>query len=120
MNEKMVMAYQIRKLTLLFCAIMVLISLIFRDKFITGGIAIGALASLIGFNMVVKMAYKVQGLSAGRSARMNYFLRYLMYALIFGISIYCGVNVFALLAGFLCNKVAILFYTRFLADKEVR
>lgn len=120
MNEKTILAYQIRKLTLLLAGVLIVLSLIFKDTSITGGIAIGALASIIGFNMIVKMAYRIQGASAGRSARANYLLRYFTYAFIFGISYWQGFNIFALLAGFLCNKIAILIYTRYFADKEVK
>lgn len=69
MDEKTILAYQIRKLTLLLAGVLIVLSLIFKEASITGGIAIGALVSIIGFNMVVKMAYKINGPSAGRSAR---------------------------------------------------
>lgn len=120
MDEKTIMAYQIRKLTLLIAGVLIVLSLIFKEPSITGGIAIGAMVSIIGFNMVVKMAYKINGPTAGRSARANYLLRYMIYAVVFGISYWRGFNIFALLAGFLCNKAAILIYTRFFADKEVK
>ena len=90
MDEKTILAYQIRKLTLLLAGVLIVLSLIFKEASITGGIAIGALVSIIGFNMV------------------------------FGVSYWRGFNIFALLAGFLCNKAAILIYTRFFADKEVK
>lgn len=61
MDEKTILAYQIRKLTLLLAGVLIVLSLIFKEASITGGIAIGALVSIIGFNMVVKMAYKING-----------------------------------------------------------
>lgn len=115
MEQKIKMVAIVRKITILLALILILISLVFQDKFISAGIAIGALGGLIGFNMIVKMAYKIEGPRSGRAASANYLLRYLMYGCIFGLSYSQGVNIFAILIGFISSKVAILIYTRFFA-----
>ena len=102
-------------MTILITLLLILASLIFQNRYISAGIAIGALTGLIGFNMIVKMAYRIEGPKGGRNASFNYLLRYIMYGCIFALGLTQGINIFAMLVGFLTTKLAILIYTKFYA-----
>lgn len=112
MEEKLIMLRKVRNYSLGLMLISCMISLLFHDKYITAGIVVGTMAGLIGFNMIVGMAYRIQGASGQRQAVMNYLLRYIFYGCIFGLSMWVGINIFACLVGFVCHKIAILIYTK--------
>lgn len=114
MNDEMNTYREIRKLHLILVISATIVSiLLFRDiKTIASGVLIGGLAAMIGFNSIIKMSEKiVDGGDMSRLAYTSYVRRYAVYALIFGLAVYEGVNPFALLAGYLCNKIAIYIYT---------
>lgn len=79
---------------------------------VIGGVVIGAIAGLIGFRMINHMTSTIEyAENAQASGFFGYMTRYLMYAVIFVVSILLKMNPFALLAGFTCHKVAIIFYS---------
>lgn len=116
MDETRKMAHEVRLIT----AILMLILaggawVIFPDGFrsISMGIVIGAFTGMMGFNMIVHMADRIDGDSLDVKARAfrSYTRRYLLYAVIFAMSAMVGVNIIALLAGMLAHKASILIYT---------
>lgn len=121
MHEHQNMAREIRWITIMIMFMVSGISLIiFQGQFATIGIGIciGALAGLIGFNMIVHMADTIEYYdNAKAKGSSNYTLRYLIYALILGLSVYKGIHILALLVGMLCHKASIMLYV-FLHRKE--
>lgn len=116
MEAKKQMISKVRNLSLIISLIAAIISfLIFKDKYIAAGIVIGTLTGLIGFNMIVSMAYRVEGTSGAKTAVFNYLLRYLMYGCIFALCMMQGIHALALLAGFICHKIAIFIYSKFMS-----
>lgn len=116
MNETRTMAHEVRLITALLMLILAGAALvIFPDGFktISIGIVIGAFTGMMGFNMIVNMASKINGESVDVKARAfrSYTRRYLIYAVIFALSASVGVNIVALLAGMLAHKASILIYT---------
>lgn len=68
--------------------------------------------------MIVRMSESIELYEdASKAGYAGYLRRYVIYALIFGLSAWRGVNVIALLAGMLCHKASILLYV-FLHRKE--
>ncbi|MEG0092713.1 MAG: ATP synthase subunit I [Erysipelotrichaceae bacterium] len=120
MNEEKVMYQKIRKLHIIFVIILTVLSfLIFQDlKRISLGVVIGGLTSMIGFNAIIKMTNQIDSDISGLNRKIytSYIRRYLIYALIFSIAMFYNVNPLALLAGFICNKLAINLYT--ICNKE--
>lgn len=121
MSENRMMAREIRWITIILTLITCGLSLmICKGQFSTIGIGIciGALSGLIGFNMIVQMADTIEYYgNAKAKGSSNYALRYIIYALLFGISVYKGVHILALLVGMLCHKASILLYV-FIHRKE--
>ena len=121
MNETANLKKEIRRISLsLSVAAALVSSVIFKDSFssIGVGILIGTLSGLIGFNMIVRMSESIELYEdASKAGYAGYLRRYFIYALIFGLSAWRGVNVIALLAGMLCHKASILLYV-FLHRKE--
>lgn len=121
MSEHHRMGREIRWLTImLMCFVCGLSLIVFQGHFSTIGIGImiGALCGLIGFNFIQHMADTIEYYdNAKAKGTSNYVLRYLIYALIFALSMKNGVHVLALFAGILCHKAAILLYV-FLHRKE--
>lgn len=120
-DETTGMSHEIRKITIILGLIVSGLSLIiFQGEFSTIGLGvmIGALTGMIGFNMIVHMCNHIE-LYGNPKAKgySSYVKRYAVYAIIFMISVYKGINVFALFAGMICHKVAILIYV-FLHRKE--
>ncbi|MEG0290901.1 MAG: ATP synthase subunit I [Erysipelotrichaceae bacterium] len=120
MMEEKDMIQKIRKLHIMFVIILTILSyLIFKDfKAIGFGVIIGGLTSMMGFNSIVMMTNKIDSEISGLNRRIytSYIRRYLMYALIFSLSMVYGVHPLALLAGFISNKLAINLYT--ICNKE--
>ncbi len=112
MEAKKQMIRQVQLYSFLIMAIALLISLFFWDKSISIGIVIGTLTGLIGFNMIVSMAYRIEGEGGGKSAAFNYLLRYIMYGCVFALGYMAGANILAMLVGFLCHKAALLVYSK--------
>lgn len=121
MDDMTVMNKEIRKLTLILALLLGGISImVFQGAFqsITIGIFIGALSGIIGYNMIVHMSNSIEYYENPKAkGYSSYVKRYAVYTLIFALSVYKGVNIFALLAGMLCHKAAILIYV-FLHRKE--
>ena len=89
-------------------AVSMLVTVAFDNFEIYGiGIILGVLCGIISLNMVVKMADSFQLDKTGGKARLNYFLRISMIGLVFGIAVYLGVSVFALLGGYLITRIAV-------------
>lgn len=112
MEAKKQMIRQVQLYSLSIMAVVALISLLFKDKSITIGIIIGTLTGLIGFNMIVSMAYRIEGEGGAKQAVFNYLLRYLLYGCIFALGYMAGANLLAMLIGFVCHKIALLVYSR--------
>lgn len=115
------MSQEIRKLTLILGLVISGLSMIlFQGDFSTIGVGvlIGALSGMIGFNMIVRMSNQIE-LYVDPKAKgySSYVKRYAIYTIIFILSAYKGVNIFALFAGMACHKAAILIYV-FLHRKE--
>lgn len=120
-DETTRMSHEIRKITIILGLIVSGLSLlIFQGKFSTIGVGvfIGALTGMIGFNMIVHMSHRIEMYGDPKAkGYSSYVKRYAVYAIIFILSAYKGVNVFALFAGMICHKGAILIYV-FLHRKE--
>lgn len=71
------------------------------------GIVIGALLGIISFNMIIKMSSRIMEGNAERVAVSNYMLRIIGIAVIFVLALNKGIDIFALLIGFICSKIAI-------------
>lgn len=87
---------------------------IWNDKIISvsGGVLIGALTGVIGFQMITHMTNDIERSgNAQLTGFMGYLLRFVIYAVIFVLSILGGINVFGILVGFTCHKVAIVAYS---------
>lgn len=121
MNEHQRMRREIQTITIILMLMVCGLSiLIFHGRVadIGIGIVIGALAGLIGFNMINQMAEQIELVrDAKAKGYQNYVLRYVVYLFIFGISVYKNVSILALFAGMLCHKASILLYV-FLHRKE--
>ena len=116
MDETRKMMMEIRGITLLMTGIgCVLAALLFPSiwKQAVGGVAIGAFTGLMGFNMISNMVSRIDGEMADMKARAfrSYTRRYLLYAIIFGLSAIAGMPIAALLAGMLLHKLSILMYS---------
>lgn len=116
MNETTQMTKEITKITVCLTTILVCTAIaVFPAQIqsIAFGIVIGSFSGLLGFVMIIQMTNSVLEAAQDNSfkAYASQIQRYLIYALIFGASIYCGVNPFALLIGILAHKASILIYT---------
>lgn len=110
MNDKLL--YQrIRINTLILMALVSVLSFIIFGHFTTYGIGVilGALVGIVSLNMIIKMTDALSVGNASTKARLNYFLRILVVAGVFGIAMYQGVSIFALLVGYLLSKLAIYY-----------
>lgn len=121
MDELTNMNREIRRLTIIIALLAGGVSiLVFQGAFqsITIGIFIGALCGIIGYNMIVHLSKTIEYYGNPKAkGYSSYVKRYAIYTVIFALSIYRGVNIFALFVGMLCHKVAILMYV-FLHRKE--
>ncbi|MEG0468545.1 MAG: hypothetical protein RR531_11625 [Longicatena sp.] len=118
MNELQRMNQKIKVLTFILMGVAMIVGAIIALMWnhniykVVGGVAIGALVGLIGFQMISRMTKSIEYAgNAQASGYFGYMMRYLMYGLVFAASIFCGINAFALLAGFTCHKIAIIFYS---------
>lgn len=116
MDETRKMMMEVRGITLLMMGIgCILAALLFPAiwKQAVGGVAIGAFTGLMGFNMISNMVSRIDGEMADIKARAfrSYTRRYLLYAIIFGLSAIAGMPIAALLAGMLLHKLSILMYS---------
>lgn len=115
MNEMQRMNKEIRRMTVIFMLVVALAcAFMWQDALvrIAGGVLVGGCAGLIGFAMIVSMSANIEHVeNARRKGYMGYITRYALYALIFAVCIYRGINVFAILAGFMCHKASIIVYT---------
>lgn len=121
MNETAAMSKEIKKLTLAIMLVICGLSLLVFQSFqhVTLGIVIGAMCGLMGYGMIERMCSNIElyGNAKGRG-QSAYVKRYALYTLIFALSVYKGISIFALLTGMLCHKAAIVLYA-FLHRKEV-
>ncbi|MGL5979108.1 MAG: ATP synthase subunit I [Erysipelotrichaceae bacterium] len=76
------------------------------------GIILGGLMGIISFNMIIKMTSQINEYNAVKLAVGNYFMRFLGVGLVFFVAVSEGINVFTLLVGFLCSKIAIQVYAQ--------
>lgn len=111
MEDKLKMMKMVGFISVIITGIAMLGSLLFHDKGITLGLGLGCMIGLIGFNMIVQWGFSIQEHSSARSTFMNYLLRYIFYGCMFTLSYYFGANIFALLVGFICHKLAIYVYS---------
>lgn len=86
--------------------------LLFNDIYVLLGVLIGLITGLIGYAMIVQMTLllKPDEKLSKRQGAANYIVRYIVYAVIFGVFVYLNISVIALLAGFLCHKLSIFVY----------
>ena len=86
--------------------------LLFNDIYVFIGILIGLFTGLLGYGMIVQMALsmKPDEKLEKRKGAINYIIRYIVYALIFGFFVYLKISVIAMLVGFLCHKLSIFIY----------
>lgn len=116
MNEEQQEYQRIRRLNVVLVIIAALCSILIFGKSgftIGAGVVIGGCAGILGFNSIIRMSEKVSGelQDASRFAYTRYMRRYLMYTVIFALAVWRGIHPIALLAGYLCNKLAILIDT---------
>lgn len=116
MDEVRKMGMEIRLITLLLCALGCMVCLILFPAAIKEGvlgIVIGSLTGLMGFNMIQNMVGRIDNEQADIKLRAfrSYMRRYLLYALIFALSMMAGAHVIALLIGMLLHKCSILLYS---------
>lgn len=97
---------------------MVISSLIFHNIIIALGILIGSLTGLLGYFMIVKMAGFINENTTKQYGIVNYFLRFLVYGIIFVISVLKNISIIALLIGMTCHKLAIVIYAVIEGKKE--
>lgn len=121
MNDEKKMYHAIRFLTLCLSIAAMLISLLLFPgslQTIGSGILIGSITGILGFNMIIKTCNRIDGDSTNLKAGAYnaYLKRYLLYFLVFGISVYQGIEVLSLLIGILLHKAAIVVYS--LNDKR--
>lgn len=113
---------EIRKWTLALMLVACGISLlVFQGRFqsITLGILIGAMCGLLGYGMIERMCSNIETYENAKGRGYHAYVgRYALYTLVFALSMYKGVNVFALLVGMMCHKAAIVIYA-FMHRKEV-
>ena len=113
MHEELSEYRRIRKLNLILVIITALCSILIFGKSgieIAAGVMIGGCAGILGFNSIIRMSERVDETlqDATRFAYVRYTRRYFMYFLIFGLAVWRGIHPIALLAGYLCNKIAIV------------
>lgn len=110
MENKLKMMKKVGFLSICIMFLVMLLSLFFRDKYITLGIGLGCMIGLIGFNMILQWGYSVE---TGKNTKVgrNFLSRYAFYAIMFGLCYYLGANVLALLVGFICHKAAVFIYS---------
>lgn len=114
MNELQKMTRKIRLLSLFIGGTLsILAAIIWHDKIdeVAGGVVIGLMCALIGFQMIQSMSLGIEESNAKSKAYVGYLLRFIFYACVFTLSMYSGINVFALLVGFMCHKAAIIVYS---------
>lgn len=110
------MTHRIDRFTCLYGLVVSVIgSLIFvSDAFhIFFGVWFGCALALIGYRMIVQMAKGLRTTeSAGkRQGFGNYAIRYLFYAATMIGLVYAGFPILAILAGMLCQKIALITYS---------
>lgn len=114
MSDEQKQYREIRKIQFILMIIMTIVSiLLFRDiKVYAAGVIIGSMCAFMGFNSIIKMTDKLHGEMDNIRGRAftSYLRRYIMYTIVFGLSVYEGVHPLALLAGYMCNKLAIQLY----------
>lgn len=116
MSETRAMALEIRRLTILLIVVAAIGAYIIDPnslKTISLGILIGGFSGLWGFAIIISMSARIDGNTTDVKAFAfrSYTRRYLMYAVIFVLSVSQGASIFALLAGMLLHKGSILIYT---------
>ncbi len=116
MYETRTMALEIRKMTIVAIVVVAIGAFVIYPsglKSISMGILIGGFSGLWGFAMIVSLCERIDGstMNAKAYAFRSYTRRYLMYAVVFVLSVSQGANIFALLAGMLLHKGSILLYT---------
>ena len=97
---------------LMLCCMIVCVAVTKELKYTIAGVAIGTLTGVMGFQSIIRMSEKIDGSQTNLSlpAFSHYARRYVLYALIFGISAYLGVNILVMLIGFTAHKAAIVLY----------
>ncbi|MGN1344132.1 MAG: hypothetical protein ACI4U3_06090 [Traorella sp.] len=110
MEEKLKMMKKVGLYSIIITLVVMVISLIFKDKTITLGIGLGCMIGLIGFNMILQFGYRNEE-TGRKSGFMNYMSRYLFYICMFVLCAFLGANILSLLVGFMCHKVAIYVYS---------
>lgn len=115
-NETRKMGQEIRVLTLVLMAVACILCFLlfpaYRKEGISG-ILIGSLTGIIGFNMITNMVGRIDSDMPDIKARAirSYVRRYLLYAVIFALSVIAGANILGLLVGMLLHKASILLYS---------
>ena len=116
MNETRKMGMEIRVLTFILmgiaCILCFLLFPSYRKEGILG-IVIGSLTGIMGFNMITNMVGRIDSDVPDIKARAkrSYVRRYLIYAIIFALSVIAGANILGLLVGMLLHKCSILLYS---------
>lgn len=116
MNETRKMGMEIRVITFILMGIASVICLLlfpaYRKEGVLG-IVIGSLTGIMGFNMITNMVGRISIDSPDIKARAmrSYVRRYLIYAVIFALSVIAGANILGLLVGMLLHKCSILLYS---------
>lgn len=108
--------------TVFACIVSLLLMICFQriDKAMLVGVWIGVCAGFIGFQNIIQNTARMSDdpLKNKRMLQVAYVRRYLIYALIFSLGAYLGVNVLTMLLGIMCHKVSIVVCV--VLDKERR
>lgn len=89
-----------------------LAGLFFKDWQVFAGVWIGALMSIAGLYAIVGYTRSLTTDTASKiRALLNYSVRYLFYGAVMLLAAFAGIPVLSLLAGFLCGKLALIYYS---------
>lgn len=118
MEDKMIYR-RVRFITLILMIVLSILATLILGKFEVYGVGIilGALVGIVNFNMVVKLSEKINVGNAQLKGTLNYYLRIILTGIVFALAMYKGVNVFALLIGYLLSKLAV-YYEMIKGKKE--
>lgn len=115
MSDEQKVYMEIRKLTCILMVVATILMQVLKGQFSVYGVGvlIGAFTGLMGFQMIIRYVHSLDNDTTRVKlySYRSYIRRYVLYFVILGISVWKGVNIFALLVGMLCSKGAVLWYT---------
>ncbi|MEG2684487.1 MAG: ATP synthase subunit I [Erysipelotrichaceae bacterium] len=112
-NKEIQTFREIRKTTLIIIVVMFAVSLLLNNfKAYSVGILLGGVTSLLSFQMIINMVYRLGDQDKARgTATSNYVFRIMLCVCVFALGASEGASIIAMLAGFLTNKLAIMIYS---------